>query len=111
MARLREAEEFERPPPASPAGAAARKEATSPRSTRASPGAASPREERAERREARGEAEDELQAVLRKPWRGQAAKLKSAQRAILEQFEEKGLRENKFEDGVPIEVPVTKYWV
>ena len=86
--------------------------AGSPRSTRASPGAAnSPRDDRTAAQEARGEAEDELQALLRKPWRGQATKLKAAQRSVLDQFEEKGVREKKFDDGVAIEIATTKYWV
>jgi hypothetical protein len=52
----------------------------------------SPRDERAMRR---GEvahhlaSESELSAILQKPWRGQAEKLKPSHRRILDQFEER----------------------
>ena len=64
--------------------------------------AGSPREARAEARTARSEAEDALCAVLRKPWRGQAAGCKPAQLAVLSQFEERGIREKKMDDGMMI---------
>ena len=41
----------------------------------------------------------------------QASGLKPAQRAVLAEFEEKGQRQPKLEDGVMIEEAITKYWV
>lgn len=55
--------------------------------------------------------EDDLVASLRKPWRGQANNLKGVQKKVLAQFEEVGVRKKKLEDGVQIDVAVTKYWV
>ena len=57
------------------------------------------------------EAADNLEAIRRKPWRGQASKLKDVQRKVLDQFEEIGVREPKLQDGVMIGVAKTKYWV
>ena len=85
------------------------------RSTRASAGERSadpsPRDERAAARTANRRAEDDLAAILRKPWRGQAESVKGVQKKVLAQFEEKGLRKKKMEDGVQIDYAVTKYWV
>ena len=85
------------------------------RSTRASAGERSaepsPRDERAAARTANRRAEDDLAAILRKPWRGQADSVKGVQKKVLAQFEEKGLRKKKMEDGVSIDYAVTKYWV
>ena len=84
------------------------------RSTRASPShstAASPRDERAAGRASSREADDELEALLRKPWRGQARQLKPVRFEVLAQFEERGVRVPKLDDGVMIQTVATKYWV
>ena len=99
------------PPAAAAASPQSMRAAASPPSLRSSPGTFSPRAYRHATREARGEAEDELQALLRKPWRGQAESLKAAQKRVLAQFEERGVREKVLNDGVMIEVAKTKYWV
>jgi len=52
-----------------------------------------------------------LQAVLRKPWRGQAGNLKPAQKAVLDCFEERGVTVNFLEDGEMIKSAQTKFWV
>ena len=84
-------------------------------STRASVGEKSaepsPRDVRAAARTAARHNEDDLVASLRKPWRGQANNLKGAQKKVLAQFEEVGVRKKKIEDGVQIDVAVTKFWV
>ena len=85
-------------------------------STRASVGEKSaepsPRDVRAAARTAARHNEDDLVASLRKPWRrGQANNLKGVQKKVLAQFEEVGVRKKKLEDGVLIDVAVTKYWV
>ena len=49
--------------------------------------------------------------MLRKPWRGQAGKLKPAQKAVLDCFEERGVTRNKLEDGVMVATAATKFWV
>jgi hypothetical protein len=71
----------------------------------------SPRDVRAAARTAARHNEDDLVASLRKPWRGQANNLKGVQKKVLAQFEEVGVRKKKLEDGVQIDVAVTKYWV
>ena len=86
----------------------------SPSSTRATSMTISPRDERAMRR---GDvahhlaSESELSAILRKPWRGQAEKLKPSHRRILDQFEERGVRKKKLEDGIVVEYATTRYWL
>ena len=52
----------------------------------------SPRDERQQARASTRQAEDELAATLRKPWRGQAEKLKPAQRDVLSAQWRDGLR-------------------
>lgn len=90
-------------------------EASPALSTRASVGhlstSASPRDDRAAARTATREAVDDLEATLRKPWRGQASNVKAVQKKILEQFEERGVKRAELQDGVQINVAVTKYWV
>eukprot|EP00966_Prymnesium_polylepis_P012093 277789-Prymnesium_polylepis.1 len=71
---------------------------------------ASPRNERAAQRTAMREQEDELAAVLRKPWRGQADKVRGPQIKVLAQFEERGVKKPVLSDGVQINVAMTKYW-
>ena len=68
---------------------------------------ASPRAERDSTRHA----DDDLQATLSKPWRGQAENLKPAQKRVLEQFEERAVRDRIFDGGVMIDIAKTKYWV
>ena len=63
-------------------------EPATPRSSRSVSANASPRDARAEQRAGAAQAADDLQAVILKPWRGQAGNLKPAQRAVLAQFEE-----------------------
>ena len=54
---------------------------------------------------------DDLQARLRKPWRGQADKLRGVGQEVLSYFEEEGVKKAKFEDGVMVHQAVTRYWV
>ena len=51
-----------------------------------------------------------MQAELRKPWRGQADKLKPAQKDVLACFEEQGVMKNVMDDGVMVKRAATKYW-
>ena len=76
-----------------------------------SPADTSPRDERAQARTEARQAQDDLAAIILKPWRGQASNVKGTQRKVLDQFEEIGVREPKLQDGVMIEVAKTKYWV
>ena len=71
---------------------------------------ASPRDSRQSARAESREAEDDLQAELRKPWRGQADKLKPAQKDVLACFEEQGVTKNVMDDGVMVKKAATKYW-
>ena len=81
--------------PLSPAAASAGSTRSSPRlaSNMASPG-----ESRQSARAESREAEDDLQAELRKPWRGQADKLKPAQKDVLACFEEQGVMKNVMDE-------------
>ena len=87
--------------------------AASAGSTRSSPrlasNMASPRDSRQSARAESREAEDDLQAELRKPWRGQADKLKPAQKDVLACFEEQGVTKNVMDDGVMVKRAATKY--
>ena len=97
--------------PCSPPGCDAR---GSPCSTRESCVTISPRDERASRRGEAArhpQAEDELSAILMKPWRGQAEKLKAVQRRILDHFEERGVRKKRLEEGAVVEYASTRYWL
>lgn len=68
----------------------------------------SPREARAYARE---EA-NKVTALIAKPWRGMADKLKGPQQRMLQEFEERGIRKRKMsEDGSLVDVVSTKFWV
>lgn len=67
----------------------------------------SPRDERAQSRAAK----NEVDRLLKLPWRGQASKITGVRKKLLEQFEERGVRKQKFEEGVLVQYAVTKYWV
>ena len=96
--------DVEQPGPSATAGSPVR---SSPRHH----AAASPRDARAQQRTESREAEDNLRAELRKPWRGQAEKLKPAQKAVLACFEERGVEVKELEGGEMISTAQTRYWV